>query len=84
MPKLPCTMLVLFLTSNPALANNPASPAYLPAPRVQATPQPKRTISIPIYNPKCHLWIPSDQTYREVPEEEAEVAMQAYLECRYP
>jgi hypothetical protein len=77
-------MLLLFLTSNPVLANDPAPPADLSVPPVQATLQPKRTVSIPIYNPKCHLWIPASQTYREVPEEEAEAAMQSYLECRYP
>jgi hypothetical protein len=84
MPKLPWTMLLLFLTCNPVLANNPAPAADLPAPPAQANTQPKRTVSIPIYNPKCHLWIPVSQTYREVPEEDAEAAMQAYLECRYP
>ncbi len=81
MPKLPWTMLLLFLATNPALANDPASAKGTAVPPALADTQPKSMVEIPIYNPKCHLWIPASQSYRKVPVEEAEAAMKKVTVC---
>jgi len=75
--------MILCLGGISSLAREPAS-ASEPTPPPNAAGEAKNTVSIPVYNPRCHSWIPVSQTYREVPVEEAVTAWKAYEECRYP
>ncbi len=72
--------VALCIYAVPTVAKDP-SPRTVSSTASDAAPEPRRTVQIPNYNPKCTSMLPLMQTYREVPAEEAEAAWRAYETC---